>query len=233
MNNLVKQADLLPHNGTQIYTEGLKMHRKFLITIFAFLVINGAVKAIEFTEDDYYIEIEGKATKHKEITEYFSFFCPHCFKQEALMDELIASLPAGATFKKNHVDSMPGQNIKIEQALTKALVTAEILKVKEKMIPAIFKYIHIDKAKFDNETDIRNLFLINGVDGNKFDKTFASFTVNAQSKKMQKRTKELRLQGITSVPTLIINGKYKPLTDNIRSMDEYKKLILFLLNKKA
>ncbi|KGJ88001.1 thiol:disulfide interchange protein DsbA/DsbL [Thalassotalea sp. ND16A] len=209
------------------------MYRNFLISIFILLSFNSTVHAVEFTEGDYYIEIEGDATKSKEITEFFSFFCPHCFKQEPLMKELIASLPADATFKKNHVDSMPGQNIEIEQALTKALITADILKVKEKIVAAIFQYIHSDKAKFNDEKEIKNLFLINGVDGDQFDKTFASFSVNTQFKKMQKKTKALRQQGIGSVPTLIINGKYKPVTGKIKSMDEYKKLISYLLNKPA
>ncbi len=209
------------------------MYQKFLLSIFIILSFSTVVKASEFTKDDYYIEIEGDITKNKEITEFFSFYCRHCFKQEPLMNELIAFLPADASFKKNHVDNMPGQNIKIEQALTKALITADILKVKNKIVPAIFKYIHTDKAKFDNEKDIKNLFLINGVDSNKFDKTFASFHVKNQFNKMQKKTKVLRQQGIGSVPTLIINGKYKPVTDNIKSMDEYKKLIIYLLNKTA
>ncbi|WP_057831655.1 thiol:disulfide interchange protein DsbA/DsbL [Colwellia sp. TT2012] len=209
------------------------MHRKILLSIFIFISFNYTSQAVEFTKGDYYIEIEGSLTEKKEITEFFSFYCPGCFKQESFMNELKLSLPASAEFKKNHVDGMPGRNIKIEQALTKALVTADILKVKEKIIPAIFKYIHISKAKFNNDKDIKNLFLINGVDGDKFDKTFNSFSVNIQSQKMQKKTEALRKQGFSSVPTLIINGKYKPVTDKIKSMDEYKKLITYLLNKAA
>ncbi|MDP7592125.1 MAG: thiol:disulfide interchange protein DsbA/DsbL [Litorilituus sp.] len=209
------------------------MYHKLLLSIFIFLSYFTVANGVEFTKGDYYIEIKGNLSKGKEVTEFFSFYCPHCFKQEPLMNELIALLPADATFKKNHVDNMPGQNLLIEQALTKALITADILKVKEIIVPAIFKYIHTDKAKFYNEKDIKNIFLIHGVDENAFDKTFASFHVANQFKKMQKKTKYLRQQGIGSVPTLIINGRYKPLTNNIKSMDEYKKLISYLLNKKV
>ena len=211
--------------------KGSQMFQKILLSIFIFMSSNASINAVEFTEGDYYIEIKGDMTKEKEITEFFSFYCTHCFKQEPLMNELIAFLPADITFKKNHVDNMPGQSLKIEQALTKALITAEILKVKDKIVPAIFKYIHTDKAKFDNEQDIKNIFLINGVDNSQFDKTFASFHVANQFKKMQHKTKSLRQQGIGAVPTLIINGKYKPVTNNIKSMDEYKNLISYLLNK--
>ena len=209
------------------------MYHKFLATIIVIFSFSFTSQAVEFTEGDNYIEIKGEVTKNKEITEFFSFFCPHCFKQEPFMKQIVSFLPKDASFKKNHVDAMPGQNIEIERALTKALVVADILKIQEVMIPAIFKYVHISRAKFSSIKDIRNLFLINGVDGKKFDKTFSSFSVNAQFNKMQKKTELLRSQGIGSVPTLIINGKYKPVTDNIKSMEEYKNLILFLLNKTA
>lgn len=209
------------------------MYRNILLSIIVFLSFNDTSQAVEFAKGDYYIEIEGNLTKKKEITEFFSFYCVACFKQESFMNELKSALPANAEFKRNHVAGMPRKDIKIEQALTKALITSDILKVKEKIIPAIFKYIHINKAKFSNNNDIKNLFLINGVEGESFDKVFNSFSVNIQSKKMEKKTKALRKQGFSGVPTLIINGKYKPVTDKIKSMDEYKKLITYLLNKVA
>jgi len=209
------------------------MLRKLLISMVIVSAFIGKVTATEFTQGDYYVEIEGNITKNKEIREFFSFYCPHCYNQEPLMNDLKASMPDDATFKKNHVDSMPGQSIEIEQALTKALITADILKVKEKVVPAIFERIHIKRAKFDSKESIKDLFLTHGVDSNTFDKTFNSFSVNVQFKKMQKNTTALRQQGITTVPTLIINGIYKPVTDKIKSIEEYKALILFLLNKTA
>jgi thiol:disulfide interchange protein DsbA len=209
------------------------MYRKILLSIFVLLFYSYTSQAAEFTEGDYYIKIDGNFTKQKEITEFFSFYCPACFKQEPFMNELKLSLPADAKFKKNHVDGMPGRDIKMEHALTKALITADILKIEEKIIPAIFKYIHMNNAKFSNEKDIKNIFLINGVESEKFEKAFTSFSVNTQSKVMQKKTKQLRKQGYSGVPTLIINGIYKPVTNKIKSMDEYKNLIIFLLNKTA
>ena len=189
--------------------------------------------AAQFNPGEDYLELDTAATKEKEITEYFSFYCPACFRQEPFMKELEAAIPESATFKKNHVDSMPGRNPQIERLLTKALVTATFLKAEDKMVPAIFNYIHVDNATIDNEKDIRNLFIVNGIEPKSFDKTFSSFAVNTQAKKMEKNTAFVRSQGFTGVPTLIINGKYKPLTNNIKTMKEYQELVLFLLNKKA
>lgn len=184
-----------------------------------------------FTEGDYYQIIKGQLTEKKEITEFFSFYCPACFRQESMMLEITAALPKDASFKKNHVDGMPGQDLVMEQALTKALITAKILKIKETIVPAIFNYIHVNKTKFSSVKDIKNLFVINGVDAEEFDATFNSFSVNMAAKKMQKNTADLRQQGFSAVPTLIINGKYKPLTKKIKDINEYKALIHFLINK--
>jgi len=88
------------------------MLRKLLISMVIVSAFIGKVTATEFTQGDYYVEIEGNITKNKEIREFFSFYCPHCYNQEPLMNDLKASMPDDATFKKNHVDSMPGQALR-------------------------------------------------------------------------------------------------------------------------
>ncbi|MCL1050999.1 thiol:disulfide interchange protein DsbA/DsbL [Shewanella abyssi] len=203
----------------------------FLLLVLLTLSICNISHAIEFTEGDYYVEVEGKPTATKQVTEYFSFYCPACFNQESLMSEIKAFLPADAQFKKNHVDGMPGRDLEIERSLTKALITAGSLQVSDKVIAAIFNYIHVDKASFSDNTAIKDLFLANGVDGEAFDKVFSSFSVNTQARQMQRNTERLRQQGYTGVPTLIINGKYKPIAKKIRNIEEYQALITYLLNK--
>ena len=218
---------LIAQNGLK---KGSTMHQKLIMVIVS-LLFCFTVDAQQFSEGDHYVKIEGEPSTSKEITEFFSFYCPACYRQEGFMNELKAALPDDAVFKKNHVDGMPGRKPDIENLLTKALITAEYLKVEEQLVPAIFNYIHVNKADFSNEKDIKNLFLVNDVNAEKFDKIFSSFSVNAKAKMMQKNTKEIRSQGFTGVPTLIINGKYKPETKNIKTMQEYKALVLFLLNK--
>ncbi|MDC8830615.1 thiol:disulfide interchange protein DsbA/DsbL [Alteromonas gilva] len=203
---------------------------RLILFISFFCPLLGAQSA-QFNEGDHYLELAGNLTEKKEITEFFSFYCPACFRQEPFMNELKASIPDDSVFNKNHVDGMPGRKPEIEYLLTKALITAEHLNVDKRLVPAIFNYIHESKADFTNEKDIKNLFIINGVAGDKFNKTFSSFSVDAKAKQMQKNTGDIRAQGFTGVPTLIINGKYKPVTKNIKTMQEYKNLVFFLLNK--
>ncbi|GLX87072.1 thiol:disulfide interchange protein [Thalassotalea loyana] len=207
--------------------------RTLIALLFCLALPTLPVEAAKFTEGDYYVTLASEPSKKMEITEYFSFYCPACFKQEPFMNELKASMPEGAVFRKNHVDGMPKRDMSVEHSLTKALVTAQHLKSEDKLVPAIFNYIHVKGADFSNDNDIRNLFLRNGVSAKDFDKAFASFSVNVKAKQMQKNTQAIRAQGHRAVPTLIINNKYKPVLDNIKSYDEYKELVLFLLNKTA
>lgn len=185
--------------------------------------------AAEFEEGTHYTVLETPLSDKKGVTEFFSFYCPHCFSQEAFMRDLDASLPDGIKLQKNHVDMMPGRDIAIEQALTKALIVAELLKVKEPVVDAVFRKIHVEKGDFSSIDDIKAVFVSHGVEGDKFDKAMKSFSVVPKAKKMAMKTTELRKQGIGTVPTLIVNGKYYANTRSIKSFDEYKELVLFLV----
>lgn len=203
------------------------------VLMVALLVFAPLSMASQFEAGKHYVEINGNQTKKPLVTEYFSFYCPACYRQEPFMNEIRSWLPKPEQFTKNHVDGMPGQTKAIEQMLTKALVTAERLKVKEQITAAIFDYIHVSKAKFTSESDVKKLFTKVGVKEGDFDKTFNSFSVKMALKKMSKNTQNLRNQGISGVPTLIINGKYKPVTSSLKSMDEYKQLIKYLITLTA
>lgn len=212
------------------------MNLKIVISSLLILVsylFSPQVNASQFTLGEHYIEVEGTQTKSPEVREFFSFYCPHCYRSEPLMQEVAKLVTKPSQFVKNHVDGMPGRKIEIEHFLTKALITADLLNVKSKMVGVIFSYIHQGKADFSTEKDIRNLFVLNGVEGEQFDKTFGSFKVNLAANQMRNKTAALRKQGITSVPTLIINGKYKPINNSVTSTKEYLFLIKFLLQKTA
>jgi protein dithiol oxidoreductase (disulfide-forming) len=194
-------------------------------------VFSTASMAIEFEKGKHFAVVAEHASDTPKVSEYFSFYCPHCLRFEPIIEAMHAALPAGTTFVKNHVDSLPGRNPEIEHLLTKALFSAEILHVDKTMIPAIFKYIHVNKADFSNQQDLKNLFVINDVDGEAFDKTMSSFAVNAQFNKAQRSTAALRAAGIHTVPTVIVNDKYQVIANSITSTDEYIALVLYLLNK--
>ena len=200
---------------------------KKLIGLFAALIFSAGTMAIDIKEGVHYEVINKKSsgTAKPEIKEFFSYYCPHCMTFEPLAKRLDDNAEKeGYKFVKSHVDFLRAAGPDIQVMLTKALVTSKRLNV-PKVSDAIFTYIHKQRAAITKLQDIKNMFLLNGVSSEDFEKTFNSFQVNAAAKKMKKEQDELaRLRVLTGVPTFIINGKYKLLTKGFSKAKTYDEL---------
>jgi len=207
---------------------------KKLIGLFLVMLMPLFASATNYQEGKQYSVVNEGVTMVPEIREYFSFYCPHCFRFEPFLEQVKKDLPKGTNFVKNHVDFLHGATPAIQEMLSKALVVAEQFPQKDKLIAAIFNYIQVQRATFSSEKDVRNLFVLNGVDGAKFDKLMKSFMVNAKAKKMKKNQDYFAQKGaLTGVPTIIVNGKYKV---NMQALDknnteqDFKNLLNYLLS---
>ena len=149
------------------------------------------------------------------------------------MHNLKKSLPKDASFERNHVDFLRAASPKIQQMITKATVVAEQLGDSDKLIGAVFNYIHVQRAVITTEKDLRNIFVLNGADGDKFDKLMKSFSVNSQAKSMKKYQENMTAKrALTGVPTIIVNGKYKidpAKLDRANFEQDYQNLVKYLL----
>lgn len=208
------------------------MYGKWTVLICMMFFCLGQTVAAEFVEGRHYIKLSNTKTRQAEVTEYFSFFCSHCYNQQLLMKDIAKSLPRRVKFERVHVDGVPGQNTQTELLLTKALVTATKLKVEDKIVNALFKAINVQKRKVDDDADVRALFLANGVNAMMFDNTFGSYSVESLYEEALEKVAKLRLMGEKGIPTLVVNGKYKPVAARITSVGEYKELISYLLKKR-
>lgn len=192
--------------------------------------------ADRYQEGKHYELVSEQITSKPEVREYFSFYCPHCMRFEPLMHDIKKELPEGTTFVKNHVDFMRGASTKVQSLLTKAMIIGEQLNMGDKLNGAIFNYIHRQRAVFTSEKDIRNVFVLNGVDGEQFDKLNKSFAINSKQKQLKKQQDILSKAGkLNSVPTTVVNGKYKVLTEHLNRDDfegDYRKLVQHLLTLK-
>lgn len=189
--------------------------------------------AEQYTEGKQYSQVNETISKKKEVREYFSVYCGHCFKFEPFMHDVKKSLPEDTSFERNHVDFLRGASPKIQQMISKAVVVAEQLDNGDKLIGSIFNYIHVQRAVITSEKDVRNLFVLNGADGEKFDKLMKSFSVNSQAKAMKKHQDTMSAKrALTGVPTIIVNGKYKINNDKLDKNNyeqDYQKLVKYLL----
>jgi thiol:disulfide interchange protein DsbA len=189
-------------------------------------------QAIKFKEGQHYTVIAEQKTSSPELSEYFSYYCPSCRAYEPYLSGFKKVMPEKATFNKVHVDFMGQTSAEIQFMLSKALIIAEKTGVDSKFSSAVFKYIQTDRATIANEKDIRNIFVLSGGDGKKFDQGMKNFSIVGQAKREKKIQDKLsKNRQLTSVPTMVVNGKY--LIDS-KSLDrsnffaEYNELIAYL-----
>lgn len=215
---------------------------KKILSLIVMLCMPLMACSTDYKEGEHYTVVNEQATKKAEVREYFSFYCPHCFKFEPIMEGVKKSLPENAKFELNHVDFLRAASPKVQGLLSKAIVVAKQMDMEKKLVGAIFNYIQTQRAVITSEKDIRNIFVLNGADGEKFDKLMASFSVNSKVKLMKKNqnyfSKKKGLDGkpyLNSVPTVIVNGKYKINPSALKKNDfveDYKKIVNYLLTLK-
>jgi len=137
-----------------------------------------------------------------EVLELFSYGCPHCNSFEAPMHNWLKSKPSNVVFERRPVSF--GRQVWANYA--QAYYTAEVLGALNTVHGAMFNSIHKEKNKLTSVESIRELFLKNGVTGDDFESTFYSFAVDARLRRDQRTLS--KYQG-NSVPTMIVNGKYR------------------------
>lgn len=207
------------------------MKKILLLISFALLLPLQAFAQEKWSEGTHYNIIAEQATEKKEVLEFFSFWCPHCFKSEPLVTDIKSKLADDVKFKKVHVNFMGFTSAAIQNEATKAMMVARELKKGDELNQAIFRYIHISRSSITGVKDLKNIFVVNGVEPEEFDKMISSFGVNSQLQ-MNNKTIETYRKYVTSVPNFIVNGKYQATFTRDMDQDEMVDLIIFLSNKK-
>ncbi|MBU2897070.1 thiol:disulfide interchange protein DsbA/DsbL [Vibrio hepatarius] len=196
---------------------------KKLFALFTTLAISLSAHAAKFEQGTYYDVLDTEKSATPKVTEFFSFYCPHCYNFESVINQVKTSLPKGAQFEKVHVAFM-GSDMAIPMA--KSYATMVTLGVEKTMVPTMFKQIHQLRSAPKDEKALRQIFIDNGVDAKKFDATYNSFVVNSMQKSFDKQFEKSTLTG---VPGVLINDKYIVKADKINSMEEYSQLVNYLL----
>ncbi|MEC7939606.1 MAG: thiol:disulfide interchange protein DsbA/DsbL [Pseudomonadota bacterium] len=198
---------------------------KKLFAFFSLIMLSLSAHAAKFNEGEHYKVLDLKASKKPMVTEFFSFYCPHCNSFEPIIQQLKQQLPKDATLQKNHVSFMGG---KMGLPMSKAYATMIALKVEDKMVPVMFNRIHNMRKPPRDETELRQIFIDEGIDAKKFDAAYNGFAVDSMVRRFDKAFKD---SGLSGVPAVIVNNRYLVEAQGINGLDEYFELVNFLLKK--
>ncbi len=192
--------------------------------------------AEKFVAGEHYEVVAEKASAKPEIKEFFSFYCGHCFAFEPIANKLSKNLPQGVELEKVHVDFLQAASPQMQNALSRAYVVGKAAGKGEQVAEMIFNYIHRQRASFSNDTDIRNLLLVNDFDAATFDNNFNSMKVLSAAAKMKEHQNFWsENKTLTGVPMVLVNGKYKLKFDKLNPDNfdaELQQLVSYLLAKK-
>lgn len=144
-----------------------------------------------------------------EVAEVFWFGCNHCYNLEPVLQDWVKKLPADVSFVRIPVMWNP-----VNETHARVYYTAEALGKADVIVPAVFRAIHVDGRAVTEEAEIQKLFAQHGVSAEDFNRTFRSFSIDAQLKRAKDLTVKYRVRG---VPLLVIDGKYTTDGPQIRS----------------
>ncbi|HTV76877.1 MAG TPA: thiol:disulfide interchange protein DsbA/DsbL [Steroidobacteraceae bacterium] len=176
-----------------------------------------------------------------EVTEVFSYGCPHCSEFRPVIKQLKASLPPNAVFTMVPASFNPGEDWPMFQ---RAYVTAQDLGIADKANDGIFDAVwktgelgvvdlQTNRLKNPQPTiqDAARVYnKLTGVPVDKFLSVAQSFGVEV---KMKADDAYLIHGQIDSTPTIVVNGKYRLTTESAGGANQVVQLVKFLVAQES
>jgi thiol:disulfide interchange protein DsbA len=172
-----------------------------------------APAAAQLTEGKEYARLKVpqpvETGKKIEVIEFFSYGCPHCADLEPYLDAWLAKLPADVQFRRIPVMFQPRW-----EPLAKVYYTLDAMGVEAKLSPEVFKAIHVNNLPLWEDKVFFDWAAGKGLDRAKVADTYNSFGVNSKFRQAKKAAQEL--YSIDSVPTVVVDGKFVTLSNQIQ-----------------
>ena len=205
----------------------MKTVTRWTVALLLPMLVSMTACAESYTQGQDYVELSNPQPTSSgdriEVVELFWYGCPHCYHLDPFLEEWTENKPDDVEFVR-----MPAVLGKRWGLLAKAYYTAELLGDIDKIHLALFKAIHEDKNKINDEAALQGFFVAQGVSAEDFKNTFNSFAVNVKVNNAKQMT---RRYAITGVPTIIVNGKYRTGPGMARGNEGVIKVINYLVEK--
>ena len=176
-----------------------------------------------------------------EVLEVFSYGCPACNAFQPVMEKLRRALPANAQLAFLPAAFNPAEDWPMFQ---RAFLTAQALGVAERthqaMYDAVWKSGELGitqpgtnrlKNPLPSIADAARLYArVAGVDAQQFLTMANSFGIDG---KMRAADAQIVAMHVDSTPTLVVNGKYRVIRDELKDNDELFELVRYLVAKES
>lgn len=137
------------------------------------------------------------------VYEFFSYMCPGCFGFEPVMNQLKTALSDDQQIIRIPVAFYPQW-----EPHAKTYYALEIMQQRERVHQALFNAIHQQRKPLRDLENIGDwLRAAHGIDKAEFLQHANSFQVDSQ---MRKGKQMMAAMGVSQIPTLVVNGRYKP-----------------------
>ena len=172
----------------------------------------GADRDWQFTEGTHFVRMTptqptvGGADKI-EVAEIFWYGCNHCYDFEAFINRWKADIPANVRFVRIPAVWNPLVRLHAQLYYTEeVLVNNDKIADPETFRAAVFAEYHRRGNRLASIDSIQELFGKHGVSAEDFETTWNSFEV---SQKLRVAQDLARRYSISSVPAVVVNGKYR------------------------
>ena len=210
----------------------------------AILLLPPSAPAATWTEGTNYVRVTppqqttvpaGKV----EVMEVFSYACPACNVFQPVMEKLRGALPPNAQLTFLPAAFNPQEDWPMFQ---RAYLTAQALGIAERthqaMFDAVWKSGELGITTSDGKrlkdplpsiADAARFYArVAGVDPQQFLAMANSFGIDS---KMRAADAQILAMHVDATPTLIVNGKYRVIRDELKSNDELIELVKYLVAK--
>jgi thiol:disulfide interchange protein DsbA len=179
----------------------------------------------------HYNIVADTASEQKEVVEYFSFWCPACYRFEVIINEIKPQLANDVAFRKVHVNFMSFTTPEIQEQATKAMLIGRSLGTEELMNAAIFAHIHEQGQKIEGLNDLKQLFISYDISAVDFERTLGKAELTDTFKQNNDDISQFK-EHLQSVPNIIVNGKYQAIFTREMNVQDIADLVNWLSQQK-
>jgi len=195
-----------------------------LVPIVLTLVFSGFTMAADSSQK--YVQISNQKQTESDkvvIYEFFWYGCPHCYNIEPTINDIESNLDKDTILIKVPVALRDSWELH-----AKAYYALQQMKLDDNLHEKVFAEIHVNSNRLDTKEKLANFIREEGYDADKFLKILDSFGTEIRIKKASRLANQYQIK---SVPTLVINGKYKTSGSHVSSYQELYDVVQLLVDK--